>query len=82
MITSAIGVTLISAICPPFLPTAIPIGSAPWLDAGETLSSFTLNLSAVVRRTTGNCQWYSGGQCVPYPGYGPVQYNFVIQRGA
>jgi hypothetical protein len=49
-----------------------PTGSNPWLDPGETLSSFTLNLSAGVRRTDG--RYY-------YPGYGPIQYNLVIQRG-
>jgi hypothetical protein len=48
-----------------------PVGTRPWLDPGETLSSFTLNLSAVVRRTDGHSY---------YPGYGPIQYNLVIQR--
>lgn len=52
-----------------------PTGSTPWLEAGETLSSFTLNLSASVRRTDGHSASYPVG-------YGPIQYNFVIQRGA
>lgn len=51
-----------------------PTGSTPWLEPGETLSSFTLNLSAAVRRTDGHSATY------PYS-YGPIQYNFVIQRG-
>ena len=50
-----------------------PPGSNPWLEPDETLSSFTLNLSAGVRRTDG--RYY-------YPGYGPIQYNLVIQRGS
>ncbi len=52
-----------------------PPGSTPWLDPAETLSSFTLNLSASVRRTDGHSSSYPGY-------YGPLQYNLVIQRGA
>jgi hypothetical protein len=48
-----------------------PTGATPWLDPGEIMSIFTLNLSAGVRRTDGRTS---------YPGYGPVQYNLVIQR--
>lgn len=51
-----------------------PTGSTPWLEEGEILSSFTLNLSAYVRRTDGHS--------ASYPVYyGPVQHNIVIQRG-
>lgn len=50
-----------------------PIGSTPWLEANESVSSFTLNLSASVRRTDGHSASYPVG-------YGPMQYNFVIKR--
>ncbi len=52
-----------------------PPGSVPWLGVGETLSSFTINLSANVRRTDGHSATYPAS-------YGPLQYNLVIQRGA
>lgn len=51
-----------------------PTGSAPWLDLGENVSSFTLNLRAHVRRTDGHSAQYPVH-------YGPRQYNFVVQRG-
>ena len=50
-----------------------PLGSTPWLGATETVSSYTLNLSATVRRTDGHSAYYPAG-------YGPIQYNFVIKR--
>lgn len=50
-----------------------PIGSTPWLETNESVSSFTLNLSANVRRTDGHSASYPVG-------YGPMQYNFVIKR--
>ncbi|HEX4975192.1 MAG TPA: hypothetical protein VFV48_04830, partial [Pseudomonadales bacterium] len=50
-----------------------PIGNTPWLEANESVSSFTLNLSASVRRTDGHSASYPVG-------YGPMQYNFVIKR--
>ena len=52
-----------------------PTGNTPWLNADETLSSFTLNLSAGVRRTDGHSAYYPVG-------YGPIQYNIVIQKGS
>jgi hypothetical protein len=52
-----------------------PPGSTPWLGPDETLSSFTLNLSAWVRRTDGHSAYYPVG-------YGPIQYNIVIQKGS
>lgn len=52
-----------------------PPGSTPWLEPGETLSSFTVNLSASVRRTDGHSSSYPVN-------YGPLQYNLVIQRGS
>ncbi len=52
-----------------------PTGNTPWLGPGEILSSFTLNLSASVRRTDGHSAYYPVG-------YGPIQYNIVIQRGS
>ena len=52
-----------------------PPGNSPWLEPDETLSSFTLNLSASVRRTDGHSSNYPAY-------YGPLQYNLVIQRGS
>jgi hypothetical protein len=52
-----------------------PTGTAPWLNSDELLSSFTLNLSAWVRRTNGHDSYYPVG-------YGPIQYNIVIQKGS
>ena len=52
-----------------------PIGARPWLNNDETLSSFTLNLRAGVRRTDGHSAYHAWD-------YGPIQSNLVIQRGA
>lgn len=57
-----------------YVPVHLTTGGSPWLAEGETVSSFTLNLEARVRRTDGHS--------VHYPvHYGPRQYNFVVQRG-
>jgi hypothetical protein len=57
-----------------YVALSLSTGGAAWLADGESVSSFTLNLQAHVRRTDGHS--------VHYPvHYGPRQYNFVVERG-